>query len=426
MSYYILVGYSGKYKAIMKKILILLFMLYSGVIFAQETSDSVQVYFRQGYASLDLSFSGNRERLNLFISNLQQLRGNALYRIVRMRVVGCASPEGSVSLNNNLANKRAENLLAWVEKQVSLEGVSLEVTSVGIDWQGLEELVITSEMPYKKEVLDILRKTPEMIAGNVQIESWRKRQLVMLHGGIPWQYMEKIFFPKLRNASLRVVYEIEPVDVLESLKPTAKINLPVPEIIPLNLSPLFNSTSRRKSFYMAIKTNLLYDAILVPNIGAEFHLSNNWTIGGNWVYAWWKNDQKHNYWRIYGGDLFIRKYFGIKAQEKPLTGHHVGLYVGIATYDFELGSRGYLGDKWSYHSGIEYGYSLPIARRMNLDFTLGVGYLGGQFMEYQPIDNHYVWQATKKRHWFGPTKAEVSLVWLIGYGNINKKKGIER
>ena len=63
---------------------------------------------------------------------------------------------------------------------------------------------------------------------------------------------------------------------------------------------------------------------------------------------------------------------------------------------------------------------------MNLDFTLGVGYLGGQFMEYQPIDNHYVWQATKKRHWFGPTKAVVSLVWLIGYGNINKKKGIER
>lgn len=101
----------------------------------------------------------------------------------------------------------------------------------------------------------------------------------------------------------------------------------------------------------------------------------------------------------------------------------MGIYGAIVTYDFELGGRGYLGNKWSYHTGIEYGYSLPVAKRLNLDFTLGIGYLGGEYMEYLPIDNHYVWQATKQRHWLGPTKAEVSLVWLIGYGNINKKKG---
>ncbi|MCD8273384.1 MAG: DUF3575 domain-containing protein, partial [Alistipes sp.] len=26
-------------------------------------------------------------------------------------------------------------------------------------------------------------------------------------------------------------------------------------------------------------------------------------------------------------------------------------------------------------------------------------------------------------HWFGPTKAEISLVWLLGRGNYNEKKG---
>ena len=39
-----------------------------------------------------------------------------------------------------------------------------------------------------------------------------------------------------------------------------------------------------------------------------------------------------------------------------------------------------------------------------------------------PMDNHYVWKATKKRNWFGPTKAEVSLVWLLGGGYGNEKK----
>ena len=38
------------------------------------------------------------------------------------------------------------------------------------------------------------------------------------------------------------------------------------------------------------------------------------------------------------------------------------------------------------------------------------------------MDDHYVWTSTKMRHWFGPTKLEISLVWLIGNGNFNSKK----
>lgn len=181
-----------------------------------------------------------------------------------------------------------------------------------------------------------------------------------------------------------------------------------------------------KPFYMAVKTNMLYDLGLVPNVGVEFYLGKNFSVAGNWMYSWWKSDKKAWYWRTYGGDLAFRYWFGKAAKEKPLTGHHVGLYGQIVTYDFEAGGRGYLGDRWSYGAGLEYGYSLPIAKRLNIDFDLGVGYLGGEFKEYLPIDGHYVWQATKRRHWFGPTKLEVSLTWLLGRGNINKGKGGKR
>ena len=74
--------------------------------------------------------------------------------------------------------------------------------------------------------------------------------------------------------------------------------------------------------------------------------------------------------------------------------------------------------------GLEYGYSLPIARRLNIDFTIGIGYMGGKYMTYEPDDKFYVWKSTNKLNWFGPTKAEISLVWLIGNGNYNSgKKG---
>ena len=84
---------------------------------------------------------------------------------------------------------------------------------------------------------------------------------------------------------------------------------------------------------------------------------------------------------------------------------------------------GSLWDSANYAVGVEYGYSLPIAKRLNIDFTIGVGYWGGKYYEYEPLDGHNVWQVTRQRHWFGPTKAEISLVWLLGNGNSNKSKG---
>lgn len=180
--------------------------------------------------------------------------------------------------------------------------------------------------------------------------------------------------------------------------------------------------------FMSIKTNLLYDAALVPNLGVEFHLGRGWSVGADWMYAWWRNDKRHKYWRIYGGELDIRKYFGRLASERPLSGHHIGIYGQMLTYDIETGGKGYMGgkpggtlwDRMNWGTGLEYGYSLPIGRRLNLDFGIGFGYLGGEYKTYEPKDGHYVWQETRQRNWIGPTKAEISLVWLIGNKKIRK------
>lgn len=183
---------------------------------------------------------------------------------------------------------------------------------------------------------------------------------------------------------------------------------------------------------MDLRTNMLFDAFAIPNIGVDFYLGKNFTIGANWMYAWWKTDKRHRYWRIYGGEINARRFFGSKAAEKPLTGHHLGIYAGAFTYDFEWGGMGYMGgkpsgtlwDRCMFYGGLEYGYSLPVSPRLNIDFTLGIGYMRGTEERYVPeINDHYVWKGTYKRSWVGPTKAEVSLVWLIGQGNTNKRKG---
>ena len=98
----------------------------------------------------------------------------------------------------------------------------------------------------------------------------------------------------------------------------------------------------RRNAYLAIKTNMLYDALGVPNIGMEFSLGKRWSIAADWMYAWWNNNHHHNYWRIYGGGISLRKWFGKASKVKPLQGHHLGINAQAFTYDFELGGKGYM------------------------------------------------------------------------------------
>lgn len=177
----------------------------------------------------------------------------------------------------------------------------------------------------------------------------------------------------------------------------------------------YKSSWNKQSPSFAVKTNLLYDLALIPNVGVEVSLGKGWSIGGGWNYAWWKNDPAHLYWRIYGGELTARKYLGKLAKKDVFAGHHLGLYGQAYTYDIATGEKGQI-SKLTLGGGAEYGYALPVSDRLRFDFSLGFGYLTGEYKVYIPEDECYVWRETRQRHYIGPTKAEVSLVWLIAKG----------
>lgn len=91
----------------------------------------------------------------------------------------------------------------------------------------------------------------------------------------------------------------------------------------------YEKNDSTKPLYLNAKTNMLYDALLIPNIGLEVDLGKRWSIAANWMYGWWDNAPRHWYWRAYGGDVAIRKWVGSAAGRKPLTGHHIGVYGQI-------------------------------------------------------------------------------------------------
>lgn len=418
----------------MRNFIITAFMLLGCLqLFGQEIRKEVSVGFRVGYAVIDTSYAENGARLADLVSYLDRVKTDEQLELVEVSFCGSASPEGSFAANRSLAERRRMALERYVRNRIVLPDSIVTYPDEGfIAWSRLAELVEQSDMPYKEEAVDVLRNVPEFTYNDrgVLVDS-RKKRLMELRWGRSWNYMYQHFFSELRNASMVfVTVRPKPVEPVVEV-PVEEVPAEVPAVVQPVDSVAQLPVEEKKPFYMAVKSNLLYDVLAVPNVGVEFYLGDNWSVVGQWMYGWWSKNSSHRYWRIYGGDLAIRKWFGKEAEEKPLTGHHLGIYGQAFTYDFEWHGKGYMGgrpggtlwDKLNYAAGVEYGYSLPIARRLNLDFTIGLGYWGGQYYEYIPLDGHYVWQATKNRHWFGPTKAEVSLMWLLGRGNSNMKKG---
>ena len=403
-----------------------------------DVKDSVKIFFRQGKINLDPTLSDNQWALNRIADTLRSNYADSAYQLRKILVVGAASPEGSPGINRWLSEKRADVLFNHLSQYATLPDSLKSSRFIGPDWMGLLKLAKHDPLlPFREETLSLLSQIAGEAEAGIGTQSNRQgsqpERIRTLRGGIPYQYMYKKYFPSLRASQLFLWYNRVYKPLIPSTMPEWKIvKLSVDTTITsdsIHIEPILIEPGQpRKLHYVALRMNMLYDALLMPNIGCEMYLGKSWSVAANWLYGWWKTDRRHWYWRAYGGDIAVRKWLGKAAEEKPLTGHHIGIYAQIFTYDFEMGSRGYMGGKpggtiWNKMNlamGAEYGYSLPIARKLNIDFSLGMGYWGGIYHEYKPRNHYYVWQATKERRWIGPTKLEVSLVWLLGHGNANR------
>lgn len=395
----------------------------------QTLEDSVLIHFRQSKVDLDTTYMNNREALDHVRQQIKAFhRPDSDLVLLNVEVTGGASPEGSVRFNEWLSKERAARIYDYMDSRMILPDSVTSRKLLGRDWRGLLRMVeVDPSVPYRDEVIELLG---EIIAkydlGETELDH-NLRRLKELRSGEPYLYLYRHQFPYLREANIVLTFgrPLHKLDYRVTGVPFDGLTWP-------DGAPVFDIVAPKgdRPFYMALKTNMIADLLALPEIGAEFYLGKYISVVGNWMYGWWDKDRTHRYWRAYGGDLAVRWWFGRAAHDKPLTGHHVGVYGGVVTYDFEFGGKGYMGglpgrnlwDRCMHYFGAEYGYSLPIKRRLNIDFTLGLGYMGGKYIEYVPKGRCYCWQATKRKHWYGPTKLEVSLVWLIGHGNYNQKR----
>ena len=389
----------------------------------------IRFFFRFDKTEIDTTYMSNDES----VSRLAEYIEGRAHIIESIEIEVTSSPEGSSRRNGWLAAERSravtELIMSVSGGRISEDDMQMRISAE--DWDGLTEAVKQNYFRHDR------RKVIEIMEAEGISDATREWRLNRLDNGYTWKYIQRKFCPPLREACIvRVVLKDLPRLSASGIIPeVAAGKLAVGTIHRTQTehqSPhddknakadKIERSAKKHHIGFGIKTNMLFDIALTPNIGIVVQLDKKWAIGATWHHAWWSLKASHHYWRVYGGELDIRRYFGKRAEEREFSGHHIGLYAQGFTYDIEAGGRGQI-SKLSYGGGLEYGYSLPVGRTLNIDFGIGFGYIGGEYKVYEPEDGCYVWQETRGRHFYGPTKAEISLTWNIGAAIRGRKGGV--
>lgn len=375
--------------------------------------------FRVNSTLLERDFMNNAATLDVIHKTL--MNKELLTAMEFITITAAASPDGNTAANERLAGGRAmaiKNFIMW--KYPFMERDRIFTFSIGEDWSGLRKMVYDdNNTPNRRKVLEILDRESD---GDT-----KRGQLKRIGGGAAWRYIADNMLPKLRGGAACMIHfreDPEPETVVEPRVDTVFIErvTEVERIVKIEPEPVVVKV--REPYYWAVKSNMLYDAVLLPDLALEFSLGRKWSVefGGQW--AWWNSyGDHHNCWRIQVAGIEGRRWLGDRNKRRPLSGHYLGLYGMAGTYDVRLGGNtGYLSNM-SYSAGVSYGYSLPVARSWNVEFGLAVGYMGGRYDTYSVFneqENIFYRGGRHEKSYFGPTRLRISIVWLPGGKNPRK------
>lgn len=383
---------------------------------------SVKVYFQQGYSTLQPAFRDNGIRLDEFMGLVSEKYRDSSSRLNSISIVAYTSPEGSYTHNMKVARKRAENISSYLRVNMPfLSGSSFNVEAKGIDWDGLSAMVETSDMLYRSEVLNILRNVPEITCSNGKLVASRLERLMELHGGLPYNYMLTHFFPELRAAGAYVVCDFVrvvpavvsdtvPAEPVEIMKPVYIEETDTVVSLPADTVQVEIPQSTFKDYdRWAIKSNVLYLAAGITNIGGEYAIHPHWSVDLPLVYSPYTIARRYRMRFLY---IQPEARYWL---DRPMKGHFFGVHLHAGVFNVSLDDRNrYQSEKGFHGAGISYGYSMPLSRRWSVEFTVGVGYAFTKYSTYYNEPEGIRYEKDQPYHYWGLTKLGLAIVYRFG------------
>lgn len=171
---------------------------------------------------------------------------------------------------------------------------------------------------------------------------------------------------------------------------------------------------------VAVKSNLVSDAFLNPNLGVEIGVAPKWTLDVSGQFNLWtlSNDRRWKHWLAQPEIRywFCQKYFGHFVGAHLLGGqYNIGGLKGL--HDF-LGLQLSRLDKvrfqgWFAGAGVAYGYTWILNRHWNFEAEIGVGYVYRRYDVFPCAHCGTKLESGKSRNYVGPTKAALNIIYVF-------------
>ena len=171
---------------------------------------------------------------------------------------------------------------------------------------------------------------------------------------------------------------------------------------------------------IAIKNNLMYDALKTPNLSFEFSVGRKWTfdtqVGMNFFF-YTKDVTSSRYKTKKFSHWLVQPEARYWLCEK-FNGHFFGLHAHYA--DYNVGGLKFLSKNMENHryqgnlygAGLSYGYQWLLSDRWSMEAVLGIGWAHLDYDKYPCATCGTVLKSDTKDY-FGVTKAAISIIYFI-------------
>lgn len=165
---------------------------------------------------------------------------------------------------------------------------------------------------------------------------------------------------------------------------------------------------------IGVKTNLLYDATLTPNLGVEFPLGKKSTMQLSYaLHPWRQGDKMLRHWSV----MPEYRYWTCL----PQLGHFFGVHALGGQYragGYELPFNvlpnfkniRYVG--WFAGAGLSYGYAYPLSVHWNIEGEIGVGVVHTRYTQYE-CEQCGAEIGRNRKTFVAPTKLALNLVYVF-------------
>jgi Flp pilus assembly protein TadD len=183
-----------------------------------------------------------------------------------------ASPEGELSLNENLATERAESASKWAKGEMNknkVEAAKAEtfytLTPRGEDWDGFKKAMMgTTEVPDKELVIRVLEMYPDV----------NKREQEIKNMAATYTEIRDHILPALRRSEMKLNYQIigKTDEQLTAMSKNMPDSLTVEEL--LFAATLTNDLNEKLRIYKEVERIYPNDYRGVNNVGYIYMLQN--------------------------------------------------------------------------------------------------------------------------------------------------------